>query len=158
MTEKQKKRLSQTTDMAKIMTNIYNNDLLLTSVLNEVGESRIHQSTRHKLGFIRKIGKTQIRELESCFSPEFLSVLKEQLTDENITLQTDGAMDLFLRLDLQSRDFVEGVMNEILHATASGDKAKQAQLRLRIELYYLLHEASEATLNTLLITAKSLVI
>lgn len=156
MNAQQKQRLSQTTDMAKVMTNMYNNNLLLTSLLNESGENRIQKGARQKLSFIHKLTKSQIKELESCFSPEFLEIVKEQLTDENVTLQTDGAMDSFLKLDLQSRDFIEGAMNEMLHALAKKDTEKQQQIKARIQLYYLTHEASEATINNLLITAKSL--
>lgn len=156
MNDHQKKRLSQTTDMAKIMTNMYNNDLLLTSLLNEVGQNRIQQGARQKLGFIHKAGKSQIRELESCFSPEFLAIVKEQLTDENLVLQTDGAMDSFLKLSVSDRDFIEGVMNEMITASHKKDAEKQAQIAARVQLYYLLHNAPISAVNSVLITAKSL--
>lgn len=157
MHTKDKKRLSQTVDLAKVMTNIYNNDLLLSGLLNETGKHRINTAARFELVNIHKTTKSQITRLERCFTPEYLNIIKAQLTDNNIVLQTDGAVDSFLKLSVNNRNFVEELMSEDITASVSNDKEKSEQILLRMELYDLLKNASKATINTLLVTAKGLV-
>lgn len=157
MNEQQKSRLSQTTDMAKVMVNTYNNELLLSGLLNEQGVNRINSGARQELTAIHKNIKSQISRLESCFTPEFLKTVKEQLTDENLTLQTDGAMDSFLKLSVSDRDFIEGVMNEMITASSQKDTEKQEQIQARVKLYYETHNAPLPVVNSILITAKSMI-
>jgi len=157
MNDQQKKRLSQTTDLAKVMVNTYNNELLLAGLLNEQGANRINSGARQELTAILKLFKSTIRRIESCFTPEFLKTVKEQLTDENLTLQTDGAMDSFLKLSVSDRDFIEGVMNEMITASSKKDAEKQQQIQGRVNLYYQTHNAPLPAVNSLLITAKSMI-
>jgi hypothetical protein len=140
-------RLDQTLSLAKVLVNIYNNEMLLDALLNEIGEHRISQYARQKVGFITKTTKSQKREIESCFSTEYLAIVKKELTDENLVLQTDGAVDMFLKLPVKFRDFVENTLEDL--------QLENETTTARLALFEASKTLPLASINNLLINAKS---